>query len=111
MTISLAGFTGFALLLAALGVYGVLAFQVGQRTREMAIRMAFGARSRDVLQAVLRRGALLIGLGLAIGVVGSLALCRLLSSLLFEVTPYDPATYAGALWEAQKMPIRKPLWV
>ena len=55
------------------------------------------ARSGDVLQAVLRRGALLIFLGLSIGLAGSLALCRLLSSLLFEVTPYDPVTYVGAL--------------
>jgi predicted permease len=97
LTMSLAGFAGFALLLSALGVYGVLAFQVSQRTREMAIRMAFGARSRDVFQTVLHRGTLLIGLGLGIGLAGSLALCRLLSSFLFEVTPYDPATYVGAL--------------
>jgi hypothetical protein len=97
LTLLLAGFTGFALLLSSLGVYGVMAFQVGQRTREMAIRMAFGARSRDVFHAVLRRGALLIILGLSIGLAGSLAVCRLLSSLLFEITPYDPATYVGAL--------------
>ncbi len=92
----LALFSGMALLLAALGVYGVLAFSVGQRTQEIGIRMALGAAARDVLQLVLRQGGRLIVLGLAVGIAGYLAVSRLLQSLVYEVSPLDPFSVAAA---------------
>jgi ABC-type antimicrobial peptide transport system permease subunit len=85
------GFAVAALLLAAVGLYGVVAFGVAQRTREIGVRVALGARHGDVLRAVFRRGMLLVGTGLVIGIAGALALGRLVASLLYEVTPDDPA--------------------
>ena len=85
-------FGGLALGLAAVGIYGLISYAVTLRTREMGIRMAFGAERSDVLAMVLRQGLALIGAGLAAGFVASLALTRLLSSLLFEVRPTDLAT-------------------
>ena len=83
-----------ALLMAAVGLYGVMIFSVTQRTREIGIRMALGAQQRDVLRLVVYQGMQLAALGLAIGLAASLFLTRLLSSLLFSVSTTDPGTYA-----------------
>lgn len=91
----LALFGGLALVLAAVGVYGVLAYSVTQQTREIGIRMAMGAERSDVLGLVVGQGLKLAGAGLALGILVSLALTRQLSSLLFGVSAYDPLTYAG----------------
>jgi len=88
-------FGGLALVLAAVGIYGVVSYAVTLRTREVGIRMALGAERRDVLAMVLRQGLGLIGLGLAAGFAASLALTRFLASLLFEVRPTDIATSAA----------------
>jgi putative ABC transport system permease protein len=92
----LAGFALVALLMAALGIYGVVAFVVSRRTREVGIRMALGARAADVLRLVLRQGMMPVLIGLAAGLVASLALGRLSAGLLFGVPPHDPATLAAA---------------
>jgi putative ABC transport system permease protein len=92
----LAGFALVALLMAALGVYGVVAFVVSRRTREVGIRMALGARAADVLRLVLRQGMAPVLIGLAAGLVASLALGRLSAGLLFGVPPHDPPTLAAA---------------
>jgi ABC-type antimicrobial peptide transport system permease subunit len=81
-----------AVVLAAVGVYGVIAYSVTLRTREVGIRMALGAARIDVLAMVLRSGAILTGAGLACGFLASLALTRLLATLLFEVKPIDLMT-------------------
>ncbi|WP_221032500.1 ABC transporter permease [Actomonas aquatica] len=83
-------FSGMALLLSALGVYGVLAFNVSQRTQEIGIRMALGALSRDVLNLILRQGLQLIAVGLALGLAGYFAVSRLLRSVVYELSPLDP---------------------
>jgi putative ABC transport system permease protein len=88
-------FAGAALLLAALGIYGVVSYGVGRRTRELGIRVALGAQRGDVLRMILREGLLLSAAGLAAGLAGALVLTRYLSSLLFEVGRLDPATYAA----------------
>jgi len=93
----LSGFGGLALLLAALGIYGVLAYSVSRRTREIGVRMALGARVADVLTLVMRQGLALVVIGMALGLAGALALTRLLSSFLFEVTPLDPLTFVFVL--------------
>ena len=85
-----------ALALASVGIYGVLAYAVSQRTHEIGIRMALGAGRGDVLKLVLRQGLLLISIGTIIGVAGAFGLTRLTSSLLFGVSPTDPVTYLGA---------------
>jgi putative ABC transport system permease protein len=87
-------FSGLALLLAAIGIYGVLSYLVTQRTREIGIRMSLGASQADVLGLVLKQGMRLAGIGFALGLVGALAAGRLLSSLLHEVKPSDPAIIA-----------------
>ena len=89
------GFAFVALLLGAVGIYGVMAHLVVQRTREIGIRMALGAVPREILQLVLRQGAWLAGLGIAAGVLGALAVGRLLAGLLFRTAPTDPLTFAG----------------
>jgi putative ABC transport system permease protein len=88
----LALFGGLALTLAGVGIYGVISYAVSLRTRELGIRMALGARQQDVLAMVLRQGAALTGLGLAVGLVASLVLTRFLASLLYEVRAWDPLT-------------------
>ena len=87
--------SALAALLAIIGIYGVLAYTVQQRSNEISIRMALGARATDVLRNVLRRGLAMAGIGLAIGLVLALAGSRLIRSLLFEVSPADPFTLAS----------------
>lgn len=91
----LAAFALIALLLASIGIYGVLSYLVGQRTQEIGVRMALGAQRFDVLQMVLSDGARMTLLGMGIGIVVALALTRLMSSMLFGVKPTDPITFAG----------------
>jgi predicted permease len=88
-------FAAVALFLAAVGIYGVLSYAVGQRQREMGIRSALGASPRDILVLVLRDGLYLGLTGCAVGVVGALLLSRALASLLHEVSPSDPSTFLG----------------
>jgi putative ABC transport system permease protein len=87
-------FGGLALLLAAIGLYGVLAFAVSQRTREIGIHMALGARTRDVLLMVIKQGMSLVVIGVVLGVAGAYAVTRTIRSLLFEVGTTDPLTFA-----------------
>jgi predicted permease len=89
----LAFFAVSALFLAALGLYGVMSYSVAQRTGEIGIRMALGARKAQVLMLVQRQGLVLVWIGLGIGLAGALALTRLMSSLLFRVQPADPITF------------------
>ena len=86
-------FANLALLLAAIGTYGVISYSVAQRTHEIGVRMALGAQPRDIIRVVLVEGAFLAGVGVAAGIGGALALTRFLRSLLFEVRPTDPATF------------------
>jgi putative ABC transport system permease protein len=95
MTYILAVFALTALLLASVGLYGVMSYAVAQRTREIGIRMALGARAADVMKLVLRNGMSLALIGVAIGLAGAFALTRLLASLLFQVTPTDWVTFVG----------------
>jgi predicted permease len=88
-------FAALALLLAAVGLYGVLTYQVSQRAREIAVRMALGATAGAVVGLVLRQGLKLAGVGLAIGLVASLALTQLLRRILFETSPFDPVSFAA----------------
>jgi putative ABC transport system permease protein len=90
----LGAFAAVALLLALVGTYGVLAYSVAQRTHEIGLRMALGARSRAVMWMVLRRTLVLGGLGVAIGTIGALWASRILSTFLFEIQPTDPRTFA-----------------
>jgi ABC-type antimicrobial peptide transport system permease subunit len=85
-------FAVLALVLAAVGLYGLVSFAVAQRTRDIGIRMALGASRGRVLADVLRDGMTLATLGTAFGLAGAVALTRVLGSLLFEVSPRDPAT-------------------
>jgi predicted permease len=89
----LAAFAGLALLLAAIGIYGVMAHSVARRAREIGIRMALGAEKSDVLRMVVGQGLRLALIGTAIGIAGALALTRFLSSLLYDVKPTDPLTF------------------
>ena len=88
----LAGFAGLALLLAAIGTYGVLSYMVAERRREIGIRMALGADRSNVLAQVMKQGLVLTAIGIAAGIAGGLVLSRLIASLLFGVQPSDPAT-------------------
>ncbi|HEV2883525.1 MAG TPA: FtsX-like permease family protein, partial [Pyrinomonadaceae bacterium] len=83
-----------ALTLASVGIYGVISFTTSQRTHEIGVRMALGAQTRDVMKLVLRQGMALTLVGLAVGLVASFALTRFLSSLLFNISPTDPITFA-----------------
>ena len=91
----LAMFAAIALLLACVGIYGVIAYGVAQRTQEFGIRMALGAGRRDVLQLVLAQGTRLALLGIGLGVVFASVLTRFLSTLLYGIAPTDPLTFAS----------------
>ena len=93
----LALFAVAALVLAGLGIYGVVAFAVAQRTREIGIRVALGASSGDVLRLVVGQGATLIAVGLVLGVAGAFATTRVLRTMLFQVAPSDPPTYVAGV--------------
>ena len=84
-----------ALALAAIGIYGIIAYGVRRRTREFGIRMALGARPENVLRMVVAQGMLLSALGIAIGAAVALAATRLMSSLLFGVSPHDPLVFGS----------------
>jgi putative ABC transport system permease protein len=88
-------FAGLALALASVGLYGVVAYSVGQRTQEFGIRMAIGALPRDLLNLVLGQGLKLAVLGVGIGIAAALGVTRLLAGLLFGVEPSDPLTLMG----------------
>jgi ABC-type antimicrobial peptide transport system permease subunit len=93
-TMLIALFAGLGLVLAALGVYAVVSYGVAQRTRELGIRAALGATGSDLLRLVSRETASVVTLGIAIGIVGAWASSRVLASLLYQVDPRDPATFA-----------------
>jgi predicted permease len=95
LAILLGSFAGVALLLAIIGIYGVIAYSVAQRTREMGIRRALGARHADILRLVVGQGLVLALLGVVIGVGGAFAFTRVMKSLLFQVSATSPATFAG----------------
>lgn len=112
----LAIFAGVALLLAALGIYGVLAYAVAQRTQEIGIRMALGARPKDVLLSIAGQGLRWSAIGILIGVGCGLALTRLLSKMLFAVSATDPMAFVGAAvvllavaWVASYIPARRAM--
>jgi putative ABC transport system permease protein len=88
-------FAGLALLLAGVGIYGVMSYAARQRTREIGIRMAIGASSRAILTLLLGRGLLMVAAGLAAGLLGAAALTRALRTLLFGVSTSDPLVFAG----------------
>ena len=91
----LAGFGALALLLAAIGIYGVLSFSIASRTREIGIRLALGARAQHVFKVVLRDGLMLVAAGVVVGVLGALAAARTLAGFLYGISPADAATYVA----------------
>ena len=107
-------FAAVALIIAVLGVFGVLSFLVTQRTRELGIRIALGASPADVSQLVVRRGLFLVVSGVCVGIAGAVALTRFMQSLLYAVRPTDPLTYGvvaallvGAALLASYLPARR----
>jgi predicted permease len=109
----LAAFAGLALLLAAIGTYGVLSYMVAERRREIGIRMALGAHQSDVVSHVMKQGLTLTGLGIVLGVAGALGLNRLIASLLFGIQPTDPATLTvviGAILTVAAFACGLPAW-
>jgi len=88
-------FAALALALAAVGIYGVLSYAVSQRTKEIGIRLSLGASQRQIFWMVLRRGISLVLAGAAIGIAGAAASSRLLATVLFEISPLDPASFAA----------------
>jgi putative ABC transport system permease protein len=114
MLLVLGAFAGIALMLSAIGIYGVVSYAVAQRTREIGIRMALGAAATRVLWSVGRSTITSIVIGLAVGVVAALLLARLTTSFLYGVEPTDPATFAGVVlllfivgWVAVLVPARR----
>ena len=90
-------FAGMAALLATVGIFSVLAYLVGQRTRELAVRRALGAQAGDVIRLIVGQGLRLVAAGLVLGLIGSLAVSRLLTGLLYEISPWDAGTYLGTI--------------
>jgi ABC-type antimicrobial peptide transport system permease subunit len=88
-------FAGLALLLASLGIYGVMSYSVAQRARDLGVRMALGAARGSVLALVMRQGIVLAIAGIALGLVGAFALTRVIASQLYSVRPTDPVTFAA----------------
>jgi len=119
--ILLCGFGLISLFLGAAGLYGVLSYTVARQTKEIGIRMAIGAQRGDILRMVLREAALLVGLGLIVGIVASLTGAQLLRSLIFGIAPRDPATLAAACglllltglfaawWPARRAAVTEPI--
>ena len=114
----LVSFGGLALLLAALGIYGVTAYSVSQRTREIGIRMALGAASADILKLMLSHGLKLASIGLVIGLAAAFALTRLMTSVLYGVSATDAMTFVsisllleGVVLTASFIPARRALTV
>jgi putative ABC transport system permease protein len=95
MTLLLASFASMSLLLAAVGIHGVLSYSVSQRGREIGIRMALGAGARDMVALIVREGLGLTAAGLGLGLIGALVLTRLLASQLYGVAPTDPVTFGA----------------
>jgi ABC-type antimicrobial peptide transport system permease subunit len=91
----LVAFAALALLLASVGIYGVLSYFVVQHTQEIGVRLALGAPQRGILVLVMRKGMTLAAAGVAVGLFGAFAITRLMSSLLYEVSPADPVTFAA----------------
>jgi putative ABC transport system permease protein len=90
-------FGALALVLAAIGIYGVVHYSVSRRTHEMGVRMALGASASDVLRLVLREGLVLTAIGMTLGLAGALAVSRSLQGLIYGISSVDPLTYAAAL--------------
>jgi putative ABC transport system permease protein len=90
----LGAFGAFALILASIGIYGVISYSVAQRTREIGVRMALGASRLNIFGMVLSQGARLAGLGIAVGILAAFSVTRMMSSFLYEIRPADPATFA-----------------
>jgi ABC-type antimicrobial peptide transport system permease subunit len=90
-------FAGVSALLAAVGIFSVLAYLVGQRSRELAIRRALGARAADVIRLIVGQGLGLVATGLVLGLAGALGVARLLTGVLYEIGPWDVGTYLGTI--------------
>jgi putative ABC transport system permease protein len=111
-------FAALALVLAAIGIYAVLAYSVVRRTHEIGVRMALGARGGDVVRLVLGQGLRVAAIGIVFGVAGALGLTRFLRTLLYEVQPTDPLTFAAVLLllvsiaaAASYLPVRRAMRV
>jgi ABC-type antimicrobial peptide transport system permease subunit len=91
----LAAFAAFALLVSAIGVYGVISYMVAQSTHDIGLRMALGAQPGSILTLVVRQGMELAAIGIVVGLIGAVALTRVLSSLLFGVSAYDAVTFVS----------------